>query len=168
MDCAVQQENGGETLRQAISRLAAASLILTGLSFAAEAAEQSVDITADFVSNIAKGYGSAVLQKDSKGRPMILGRIKGEPYAILFVDCERDSCSMIQFVASVDAAGIAVERVNEWNHKNRFGKASLSKDKVFFSQAVVSRHGLPRQTLERYFAFWELVLEQAKPFLKGE
>ena len=75
---------------------------------------------------------------------------------------------MIQFLASVNSAGIALDRVNEWNNQNRFGKASLSKDKIFISQPVVSLYGLPRQTLERYFGFWELVLEKAKPFLTGK
>ena len=155
-------------MRALISRLLAAFAILAGLSLGARAAQESINITPDLVSNLAKGYGSAVLQKDSKGNPVIFGQIKGEPYAIVFIDCSRDSCSMIQFLASVDSAGIALDRVNEWNNQNRFGKASLSKDKIFISQPVVSLYGLPRQTLERYFGFWELVLEKAKPFLTGK
>lgn len=155
-------------MHAAISRLTAAFVLLTGLSLGAQAAEQSLDITPDLVSNIAKGYGSAVLQKDSKGRPIIFGRINGQAYAILFVDCARESCSMFQFVASVDASGVGLEQVNAWNSENCFGKANLNKDKIFLSQSVVSRYGLPRRTLERYFGFWELVLEKAKPFLKGQ
>ncbi len=159
---------GGQDVRRAISRLVVALALLTGLGLGAEAAEQSVDITPDFVANIARGYGSAVLQKDSKGNPVIFGRIKGRAYAILFVGCERESCSVFQFVASISASGIGLERINAWNTKNRFGKAQLSGDKIFVSQPVVSRFGLPRQTLERYFVFWELVLDKVTPFLKGE
>jgi hypothetical protein len=155
-------------MHAAISRLTAAFVLLTGLSLGAQAAEQAIDITPDLVSNIAKGYGSAVLQKDSKGQPIVFGRINGQAYAIIFVGCESDSCSMFEFVASLDASGIGLDKINAWNSKNRFGKANLNKDKIFFSQPVVSRYGLPRQTLERYFGFWELVLGKAEPFLKGQ
>ena len=155
-------------MNSAISRLAAAFAVLMSLSLGARAAEQSVDITPDFVANIAKGYGSAVLQKNSKGEPVVLGRINGRAYAILLIDCAAESCSLIQFIASLDAAGIALERVNDWNDANRFGKAHLFKDKIYLTQPVVSRNGLPRQTLERYFAFWQLVLGKAKPFFQDQ
>ena len=152
----------------AISRITAVFLLFSSISFSAQAADPTVDITPDFIVDIAKGFGSAVLQTDAKGGPLIYGRIKGKPYAILLYGCERDSCSLIQLLANFRAPETGLERVNDWNAKNRFGKASLSQGKVLINQPVVTRFGLPRRTLERHFVFWELILEQATTYFEEQ
>ncbi len=155
-------------MRTTISVLAIVFLLLTGLSFGARAADESVDITPDLVSNIAKSFGPASLQTDSKGEPVIYGRISGHAYTILFNDCARESCSLVQFIASFHASDATLERLNDWNGDKRIGTASFSRNKVFLTHAVVSRFGLPRRTLERHFVLWQLVLEKAKPFFGGD
>src|SRR5262245_40403120 len=52
----------------------------------------------DVILDVAKGYGSANLQKDGDGNPQIAGRIEGVKYSVLFYGCSNGAnCRSIQF-----------------------------------------------------------------------
>lgn len=109
--------------------LGAAALAALMAGGTAKAAEESVDITPEFLLNIASGYGSAVMEKLSDGAPVIVGRTDGIRYLVFMVDCEgKPSCSLIQFGASFPIGKATHEVVNAWNRDKRFGKVNIAKD----------------------------------------
>jgi len=144
--------------------------LLGSLATAAPAAEENFDITPDFVSNIARGFGSALLQKTKSGQPVVLGRIDGQNYVIFLIDCEKKpSCAIVQFSTQFPGDKIDPAKINDWNRDKRFGRVAIGPDqKVWVSQPVVSGDGLPRQTLERYFGFWRLVMKELPPFIAAK
>ena len=150
--------------------------ILTGVFAAALlagpaiAAEPSVDVTPDHVTNIARGFGSALLHKTQNGQPVVLGRIEEQNYVIFLIDCQdRPSCALIQFSAEFPAENAKLEKINAWNREKRFGRVSIGPNqKIWVSQAVITGEGIPIKSLERYFGFWKLVLKEVPPFVTSD
>jgi len=61
------------------------------------------------------------------------------------------------------------EKINAWNRDKRFGRESTGPDqKIWVSQAVITGEGTPIKSLERYFGFWKLVLEELPPFVTSD
>ena len=80
------------------------------------------------ILNLAKGYGSGTLDKDSGGDPMIKGRIDGIGYAIFFFGCkENKDCKSVNFYASWDTSDVKAAQIADWNLNKRFAKAYLDK-----------------------------------------
>lgn len=135
-------------------------------SFAGIVSAQNVDATKpDEILSIAKGFGSAELDKDSSGDPKITGRISGTRYGILFYGCRSGSrCRSIQFYASWDISKrIPLERINKWNNDKRYGKAYLDSDNdPVIEISVELEYGMSRRNLEECFRDWELVLNEFK------
>ena len=88
-------------------------------------AEQLVDATKpERLYEIARGFGSAELDKDSQGDPRISGRLDGTKYGIYFYGCVKGAdCDDIQFSASWSGPKIWMEKINEWKRAKRLGKA---------------------------------------------
>ena len=145
--------------------LLAASLVETSI-----AAEQTLDLTPDEIANVARGYGSSILDQLKNGQPVIFGKMDGQNYGIFLIGCEdKPSCALIQFTAQFPGDKVDLVKVNEWNRDKRFGKVSIAEDgKVWVNQAVVTGEGLPRKTIERYFGFWQLVLKQLPEFIAAK
>lgn len=115
---------------------------------------------AEAILDIAKGYGSAALETDSQNDPMIVGRINGTRYGVIFYGCNdgRD-CKDIQFAAAWGGSKVSSDAINTWNRDTKFGKASLDKDgdpKLLMS--VNLRYGVSRKNLDDTFDWWEKVL----------
>ena len=118
------------------------------------------------ILEVAKGFGSAEMKRDSNGDPIIVGRMQGIKYAVLFYGCdEGEGCSDIQFYAGFSHK-VSVEAVNEWNQKKRFGKAYIDGDgDVCIDMSVSMAHGLPRETLDDAFNWWLVALVGLKDHL---
>lgn len=116
------------------------------------------------ILNIAKGYGSAELKKDSSNDPLIVGRIDGNKYGIFFYGCQNGKeCDDIQFVASWGGARVSLRDVNRWNHKKRFGKAYIDDDgDPVLLMSVNIDHGVTQDNLEDTFNWWRKALNLFK------
>ncbi len=85
---------------RSFSLLLSAGLISTGAVSVAWAEDSEIITAPDpaAILDIAKGYGSAKLDKDDGGDPMVSGRLEGMKYLIYFYGCENhENCKSIQF-----------------------------------------------------------------------
>ncbi|MBX3571483.1 MAG: YbjN domain-containing protein [Mesorhizobium sp.] len=143
---------------------AVGAVVATFLSFAASAQEQAqvyMTADADLVLELAKGFGSASLEKDSSGDPMINGRIQGMKYVIWFYGCkEAKDCRSIQ-LSSGYTDEYSAEKANEWNAKYRWIKA-YEKDGSNFKMDVDFKGGITRANLEAQLATWDSFIGDMK------
>lgn len=105
-----------------------AALALSALSAPAFAAP----VTAANPQSVAKalqdaGY-RAEMSKDDSGDPMIKSTSSGTNFLVLFYGCkDNKNCATVQFFAGyTDAKHASLSALNEWNAKNRFGRAYLT------------------------------------------
>jgi G:T-mismatch repair DNA endonuclease (very short patch repair protein) len=131
-------------------------------SFVSIASAQNIDATdPNEILNIAKGFGSAELNKDNTGDPNIVGRISGTKYAIFFYGCrDGGSCKSLQFVASWKTGKkFTLEKINEWNRKKRYAKAHLDDEgDPVIKFDVEIEYGMSRRNLDECLKDWELAL----------
>ena len=119
----------------------------------------------DAILNIAKGFGSARLTKDSGGVPLISGRIDGTKYAIYFFGCDSNGkkCDDIQFGTAWAGTKVLIKTINEWNRTKRYGVAYLDKDgDPNLDMPVNIDYGVTAENLESTFNFWTIILKQFK------
>lgn len=138
------------------------SLLLAGAS---PALAQLVDATnPSRIYEIAKGFGSAELDKDSQGDPRITGRIDGTKYGIYFYGCSNGrDCDDIQFSAGWSGAKVTLDDVNRWNRQKRYGKAYLDRDGDPRLEMVVNiDYGVSSKNLEDSFSWWMKALKGFK------
>ena len=150
--------------------LVAALLLAMTAGGAALAAEQTEDVNPDYVLNIAKGFGSADMEQFNDGTPYVVGRMEGSRYGVFLIGCEdKPSCSIIQFTAQFPGDKASPAALNKWNLDKRFGKVGVADNgKLWVTQAILVGEGLPRPTIERYFALWQLVLRDFKEVAAGQ
>lgn len=119
------------------------------------------------ILEIAKGFGSASLEKDDGGDPRITGRIDGNKYGISFWGCtDGKDCEDIQFNAGWSDTGATQEQMNEWNRTKRFGKAFLDSDgDPNLEMGVNINHGVSTENMEDTFKWWSSLLEGFKASL---
>lgn len=142
--------------------LICSSLILGGAS---PALAQLVDATnPSRIYEIAKGFGSAELDKDSDGDPKITGRIDGTKYGIYFYGCSNGkNCDDIQFSAGWSGTEVSLEDVNRWNLQKRYGKAYLDQDgDPRLEMGVNIDYGVSVKNLEDSFSWWTKALKGFK------
>ncbi|MBZ9990568.1 YbjN domain-containing protein [Mesorhizobium sp. BH1-1-5] len=150
------------------------SAFITGLALAgtvsvarAEDAEilQKPDPTA--ILDIAKGFGSARMDKDDNGDPMISGRIDGVKYAVYFYGCEdHENCKSLQFSTGYTDP-LTEEQANAWNKKYRWVKA-YAGDGSNFKMDVSFAGGITRANLEEQFSNWNAMAGNIKDFVSGK
>lgn len=144
--------------------------LLAALAFAAaftvQAADDSiVDATNPaLIKNIASGYGSATLDTDSVGDPMITGRLDGTKYGIYFYGCnDGKNCRSIQFSAGWAGTKVTLADLDEWNRTTRFGKAYLDKDgDPRLEMDVNLDGGVTRKNLDDVVDWWQVSLKGFK------
>ena len=149
-----------------LSFLYACSLSLATLSAARAEDPEIYDIAdPETVNEIAKGYGSASIDKDSTGDPMVVGRLQGMKYVIYFYGCESgEKCKSIQFSAGYTDPFTA-DQANEWNKKFRWIKA-YAGDGSNFKMDVSFIGGITRSGLEQQFSTWDSLISDVKDFLR--
>ena len=143
-------------------------LPVVGLSLPAMAQSDGLLTIADpqQVADLAKGFGSATVEADSEGDPMITGRIQGLKYAIYFYGCkEAKDCRSIQFSTGYTDAW-NMEKANEWNKKYRWIKA-FEGDGSNFKMDVDFKGGVSRDHIEAQFATWDSFIGDIKDFVSN-
>lgn len=152
------------------SILAGAAVLVAGVLFATGASAESV-VTAEnpnAVRRIASGYGSADIEKDGIGDPMIVGKINGVKYAVYFYGCDDDGnfCNDIKLRASWDGYedDTSLDEINDWNNDSHFGKAYIESDgDVVVSYTVnLNDGGVTASNLDDTFEWWVAVLSDFK------
>lgn len=113
------------------------------------------------IMEIARGYGSALMEKDHEGAPMIVGRIDSTRYAVLFYGCQDGvSCKWIQLLAAWTNPGhITLDALNAWNRGTTFGRAYMDEagDPVL-DYVINLDSGVTARNLDDSFDWWRLVL----------
>ncbi len=139
------------------------------VALAVPAAARSQDLlkTADpdVVLDVAKGFGSASLEKDSAGDPMINGRLEGLKYSIWFYDCKSGKdCRSIQ-LATGYTDDFSADKANEWNSKYRWVRAYAGGGSNF-RMDVDFYGGVTRDYLENQFETWDTLVTDIKDFMR--
>ena len=139
--------------------------LFLGASIGSAAAQNLVEAKdLETILDVAKGFGSASLDKDSQGDPVIQGRSDGIKYSINFYDCKPDvGCWDMQFMAGWSNVKVSLDAINDWNRETRYGKAYLDKDSdPNLKMAVNVKHGVSRKNLEDTFDWWFVALKDFK------
>ncbi len=116
----------------------------------------------DEVLNIAKGFGSAILEYNDEGKPAIRGRIEGAPYYLAFQNCSGEtSCDDFFLQAYFLEPVIDYELINDWNYKKRWTKLYIDND----ADAVLEMDfnlsgGVSSKNLDQAFSIWSQLLEE--------
>lgn len=149
------------------SNILVGAFLAAGLSYTAASAEVIEAKNPNEILNVAKGFGSGTLTKDSEGDPKISGRIDGIAYAILFYGCKNHTkCQEIQFRAGWSGKAQSLEKINEWNRTKRFGKAYLDSDNdPNIEMSVNMTSGVTRANLEDTFSTWSSAMSSFRDYI---
>jgi hypothetical protein len=108
----------------------------------------------------AAGY-TAKLEKDSAGDPMIQSAVGGHPFRVIFYGCKQNKdCATITFAAGYDKKSeTSLATINEWNRKNRFGRAFLDGegDPILGMDVDLDDGGMSAALFEDNLQFWTAV-----------
>lgn len=108
----------------------------------------------------AAGY-SAKLGKDSTGDPMIESAVNGHPFRVVFYGCKANrDCATITFAAGFDKKSVTdLTSINEWNRKNRFGRAYLDDegDPILGMDVDLDDGGMSTALFTDNLEFWTAV-----------
>jgi hypothetical protein len=151
---------------RSLSALFLAAGLLTGALSVARAEDAEILKSPDpaMVLESAKGFGSAKLEKDDSGDPMISGRLEGVKYVIYFYGCENhEKCKSLQFSFGYTDP-FTVEQANEWNKKYRWIKA-YAGDGSNFKMDVSFIGGITKANFEEQFSTWDSLTSDIKTFL---
>lgn len=143
-----------------------AALLLSVGAFSVSAAEL---IKADPVKilEVAKGFGSASLEKDGTGDPKITGRMNGLKYGIYFYTCKNGKCEDIQFATGFSDVTVSSNKINEWNKSKRFGRAYVNDDNnPRVEMDVLMKNGINKDTLDDVFSTWSVVMTSFQQFVQ--
>jgi hypothetical protein len=79
---------------------------------------------------LQNAHFSGTLTTDATGDPMITSSVMGHPFRIIFYGCKaKKDCATITFASGYDKrTATSFETINEWNRKNRFGRAYLDSE----------------------------------------
>ena len=82
------------------------------------------------VRALQQGGYAAKLGVDKVGDPMITSGVAGTNFQIFFYNCtDHKACATVQFHSGYDLTDpVGLERINEWNRSQRFGRAYLDKE----------------------------------------
>ena len=82
------------------------------------------------VEALQDGGYAARLGTDKVGDPMITSGVGGTSFQIFFYNCtDNTECATVQFHSGYDMRDpVSLERINEWNSKERFGRAYLDDE----------------------------------------
>jgi len=120
-------------MKTVIIALAAVAALAAG-SAQAQAPSQTINAAGmtgpEVAAWLQKAGYKAELTTDSDDDPMINSAAEGQTFKIYFYDCDKAKrCKALQFSAGFDLKeGLKLEKVNEWNRKNRYLKAYLDDD----------------------------------------
>ena len=107
------------------------------------------------------GY-AARLGTDKVGDPMITSGASGTTFQIFFYNCTSNrQCATVQFHSGYNlSTPVSLERINEWNRSQRFGRAFLDKenDPILEMDVDLDDGGLSTALFLDNVEFWATVL----------
>jgi len=107
------------------------------------------------------GY-AARLGVDKVGDPMITSGVSGTTFQVFFYNCtDNRDCATVQFHSGYDLqSSIGLERINEWNRSQRFGRAYLDAedDPILEMDVDLDDGGLSPLLFIDNVEFWASVL----------
>jgi hypothetical protein len=106
------------------------------------------------------GY-RVTLAADTKGDPVITGRISRTDYVIQFYECEGGSfCNSVQFLAQAQRpAALTFETVNTFNIRWRYVRLTLDQTQVKLQMDVNLDAGVTADNLEDTLDIWRQLVE---------
>ena len=148
----------------------AAAPIIAGLLFAFPAGAQGVLIDGSDpagIARVAERYGSARLDRDPAGDPLVIGKLGETVYIIEFIGCDdgRDCLSM-RFRASYSRPGLSDQEMGDWNREERFLKAFLDEEGdpvIHMSVNLVG--GVTEPNLNAVFDRWTAFMGRFEDFI---
>ena len=101
------------------------------------------------------------LAADTKGDPVITGRISRTDYVIQFYECENGSfCNSVQFLAQVPRpAAVTTETANTFNGRWRYVRLTLDNDQMKLQMDVNLDAGVTADNFEDTLDIWRQLLE---------
>jgi hypothetical protein len=114
------------------------------------------------VRALQQGGYAAKLGIDKVGDPMITSGVSGTSFQIFFYNCtEHKACATVAFHSGYDLTeSPGLERINEWNRTQRFGRAYLDKenDPILEMDVDLDDGGLSPLLFVDNVEFWTSVL----------
>jgi len=114
------------------------------------------------VQALQKAGYAAKLGTDKVGDPMITSGVSGTTFQIFFYNCrDHKQCATVQFHSGYDLKeSIGLERINEWNRSQRFGRAYLDKenDPILEMDVDLDDGGISQPLFIDNMEFWASVL----------
>jgi Putative bacterial sensory transduction regulator len=149
-------------LTPVLSRCAAVALCILVSASMGRAQDLVMADDPEKILEIARGFGSAEMETDGSGDPIIRARMEGTTYSILFFGCEGGvNCTSIQFWTYLSPPEDALVAVNAWNRDIRFGKAYIDGDgDVVIEMDVNLWGGVAPKNLDDTFDWWRAVLDR--------
>jgi hypothetical protein len=153
---------------RALFRAALAAILLACAPAAAKPIPDG-GVTAREVADVlqAEGY-KAEIGVDGVGDPKITSAAEGKTFIVLFYGCKEGRCVAYQMHAGFDVAtspGLA--KINEWNRKNRFGRAFLdTEDDPIVEMDVDTEKGFTTEAISNNLATWLAVLSNFVKFFE--
>lgn len=119
------------------------------------------------ILNLARGFGSANLDRDGDGDPRITGRIDGNRYTLLFYGClNGEKCTNLTFNSGWDVETFDIIRINEWNRDRRYGRAYLDLEgDPIVEMDVNIEFGVSRRNFDDTFALWSSIVKDFASFV---
>lgn len=106
------------------------AIAVAGMAVPAQAQMVRAQDPGSLVSALQKAGYSAKLGTDKVGDPMITSGVSGTTFQIFFYNCtDHKNCATVQFHSGYDLRErVSLERINEHNRGQRFGRAFLDKE----------------------------------------
>jgi hypothetical protein len=146
------------------------ALAMFGMSVAAPASAQNVTAAnPQSIASVIQGKGfKTEITKDDGGDPMIKADGNGVKFIVLFYGCTANKdCTTISFYAGWSGSEADVNKVNEWNRGQRFGRAYIDKenDPCIEMDVDLDDGGMSRILFEDNVEFWMSVMSAYSKFI---
>ena len=142
--------------------LGAAAAALFALAMPAHAQMVRAQDPQSIVAALQGAGYAAKLGTDRVGDPMITSGVSGTNFQIFFYNCtNHQQCATVQFHSGYDiTVPVTLDRINEWNRTQRFGRAFLDKenDPILEMDVDLDDGGLSRALFIDNVEFWASVL----------
>lgn len=156
----------------ALRLLCALALAIAGFGIAQPALAQKGNITAadpERIAEVVRNKGFEVdLTKDDDGDPLIHAEGNGYKFVILFYGCTAGKeCTTLGLYAGWTGSSADIEKINQWNRDNRFGRAYIDKDNdpVVEMDIDLDDGGMSPLLFEDHLEFWLSVIGQYSKFI---
>lgn len=148
------------------------AVLAIGFTAPAAHAQQVSAARPESVADVIRGKGFDVeITKDDEGDPLIRAEGKGYKFIVLFYGCTNGKdCQTITFYAGWAEGTSDVNKINDWNRTNRFGRAYIDKDEdpCIEFDVDLDDGGMSRILFEDNVEFWMTVMVQYSKFVFGD